>query len=76
MTDAEVLAYVRAAAAALALPLDEQRVLRVAVHLMRTAKMARDLERLSLDADVEPAALYCPAPFPPQDDAQRHHDHT
>ena len=74
MTDAEALAYVRAAAVALDLPLEDQRAQRVAAHLARTAAMARELEGLTLDADVEPAALYCPAPFPQRDPA--HHDPT
>ena len=62
--DAQVLAYVKAAAAVLALPLDDERAQRVAMHLARTAAMARELEGFALEAGEEPAELYCPAPFP------------
>jgi hypothetical protein len=59
-----VLPYVRAAAALLGLPLDDGRAQRVAAHLGRTAAMARLLDDASLGPEDEPAALYCPAPFP------------
>ena len=64
MNDSEILAYVKAAALVMALPLDEQRAARVAVHLARTADLARQLESLALDVSDEAAEVYCPAPFP------------
>lgn len=64
MTDPEVLAYVKAAAVVLELPLDEQRALQVATHLARTAVLAGQLATLALDVGEEPAEIYCPAAFP------------
>ena len=64
MTDAEVLAYVKAAAMALALHLDDARAQRVATHLARTAVLAQQLEDFPLDVSDEAAEIYCPAPFP------------
>ena len=64
MTEDEVLAYVKASAAALALPLDEARAARVAVNLARTAAMAALLERVALAPHDELAEIYSPAPFP------------
>ena len=46
MTDDEVLAYVKAAALAVSLPLDEARAQRVATHLARTAALARQRQFL------------------------------
>lgn len=65
MEETEVLAYVKAAAAALALPLDEAQAQRVAVHLARTAAMARQLDAYPLAEHDEPAEIYRPAAFPP-----------
>jgi hypothetical protein len=64
MNDESVLAYVRASAALLDLPLDAAQAARVAAHLARTADMARMLDEAPLDVADEPVALYCPAPFP------------
>jgi hypothetical protein len=64
MTDDEVLAYVKASAVALALPLDEARAMRVAVNLARTAAMAALLDAVPLDPHDELAEIYSPAPFP------------
>ncbi len=68
MTDAEILAYVQASAAALGLPLDTARTERVAAHLTRTAQLAQ----LLLDAPMEPhdelAEIYSPMPFQPATD--------
>lgn len=64
MTDAEVLAYVKATAVVLDLPLDEAQAQRVAVHLGRTAAMARSLDQLQLPPELEPAEVYMPKPFP------------
>lgn len=65
MTEAEILNYVKASAAALDLPLDEARTLRVAAHLTRTAQLAQ----LLLDTPMEPhdelAEIYRPLAFQP-----------
>lgn len=65
MTDHEVLAYVKATATILALPLDEARAQRVAEHLSRTAALAKLLDDTALDVEVELAEIYKPAPFVP-----------
>lgn len=64
MNESDALAYVKAAAVALALPLDEQRAQRVAQHLARTAALAGELAALPLDVTDEPAEIYRPLPFP------------
>ncbi|RYX94526.1 MAG: DUF4089 domain-containing protein [Comamonadaceae bacterium] len=64
MTEAEALAYVKASAAALALPLDDARAARVAVNLARTAAMASLLEDMPLAPHDELAEIFRPAPFP------------
>ena len=68
---AATLDYVRASARFLNLPLDEDRLARVAVHLERTRQMVATLEALPLDVDVdvEPAEVFKPAPFPPGSDS-------
>lgn len=63
MTEEQTLAYVRAAATAMNLPLDDRRAASVTAHLMRTAAMAATLEAVALDPHDEPAELFCPAPF-------------
>ena len=68
MSEDEVLAYVRAAAVALGLPLDAQRAEAVAQHLARTAALARQLEAAGLSVDDEPAEIFRPAPFPAADE--------
>lgn len=65
MTDAQTLAYVRAAAVVVGLPLDDEQIARVAVHLQRTAGLAATLAEIPLDPHDEPAELFCPAPFNP-----------
>lgn len=67
MNETEALAYVRAAAAAARIPLDEARAQAVARHLARTAGMARLLEEARLAPEDEPAEVYRPAPFPVQE---------
>lgn len=62
--DPDMLAYVKAAAAALALPLDDAQAQCVAVHLARTASLARQLEQAPMTPADEPAQVYCPSPFP------------
>ncbi|MDB5965366.1 MAG: hypothetical protein JWQ72_1866 [Polaromonas sp.] len=64
MNEEQALAYVRAVAAAVALPLDDAAAQRVAVHLGRTAVLAAQLEAFPLDVSDEPAEIYCPALFP------------
>lgn len=64
----EIQDYVRATARILALPLDDSRVERVAAHLARTQAMVALLQDVPLHPDLEPAEIYCPAPFPPGDD--------
>ncbi len=59
--------YVRSAARFLDLPLDEAQVQRVAGHLTRTKAMVAPLRDAPLADDVEPAEVYCPAPFPAAD---------
>jgi hypothetical protein len=71
MDETAVLAYVKAAAVALALPLDEAGALRVATHLARTAALARQLDAHALEVADEPAQVYLPAPFPGADGGQR-----
>ena len=61
--------YVRSAARLLDLPLDEAQVQRVAAHLARTRAMAALLRDAALADDLEPAGIYCPAPFPDVDAA-------
>jgi len=68
MSEDEVLAYVRAAAVALGLPLDAQQAEAVAQHLARTAALARQLEAAELSVDDEPAEIFRPAPFPAADE--------
>ena len=67
MDDTDVLAYVKAAAQAVDLPLDEAAARRVAAHFGRTVAMARLLDGAALAPHDEPVALYCPAPFPPEE---------
>jgi len=63
MTPPEVLAYVKATAAMLELPLDDARAERVAGHLTLSAALAKALDAYPLAPDIEPAEVYCPAPF-------------
>ena len=42
-------------------------VQRVAVHLARTQAMVEALTLAPLHDELEPAEIYCPAPFPPGD---------
>jgi endonuclease YncB( thermonuclease family) len=64
MRDEDVLAYVKAAAAMLDLPLDAAAAQRVASHLARTAAMARLVDGAELAVEDEPAEVFRPAPFP------------
>ena len=60
----DLLPYVRAAAHALELPLDEARALRVAGYMALAESFARLLDAYPLAVTDEPAAIYTPAPFP------------
>jgi hypothetical protein len=64
MTADEVLRYVKAAARAMNLPLDENAARTVAEHLGRTAAMATLIDGVDLAAEDELAEIYRPAPFP------------
>ena len=67
MEETEILDYVKAAAKAVALPLDEARAQAVAQHMGRTLAIARQLEQAQLAPEHEPAEVYRPAPFPHED---------
>jgi len=69
MEESEVLVYVGAAARALGLSLDEAAQRRVAMHFGRTVAIAGLLEQAELAPGDEPAEIYRPAPFPPEDAA-------
>jgi hypothetical protein len=64
MEESQVLQYVRCAALAVGLPLDEARAQAVALHLGRTVAIARLVESAPLAPHQELAEIYCPAPFP------------
>ncbi len=64
MDDTEALAFVKAAAAAVSLPLDDVQARRVAVHMQRTSLMAAQLDAFTMNVDMEPADVFTPAPFP------------
>jgi hypothetical protein len=69
MTEPEVLAYVKAAAMAVNLPLDDARAAAVAQHLGRTVAIARLVETAALAPHDELAEIFRPAPFPAEDAA-------
>jgi hypothetical protein len=69
MSEDEVLAYVKAAARAMALPLTEARAQAVAQHLGRTVAIARVVESAALAPHDELAEIFRPAPFPGEDAA-------
>ena len=64
MDPSEALAYVKAAARAVNLPLDDAAALRVAEHLARTSGMASMLDGADLAPEQELVEIYKPAPFP------------
>jgi hypothetical protein len=64
MDEADILAYVKAAARAVGMPLDDAGAQRVAEHLGRTAQMARLLDGAELAPEHELAEIFKPAPFP------------
>lgn len=59
----DVLDSVKATARIVGIPLDAAQAERVAAHLQRTAAMAALLDAFPLHDEVEPAEVYCPAPF-------------
>ena len=63
MEPQDVLDCVIATARVVGLPLDAAQAERVAAHLQRTAAMAALLDAFPLHDEVEPAEIYCPAPF-------------
>lgn len=65
MTETQVLAYVKASAAAQGLALDDDRAQRVASHLARTADLAKLLEDAPLTTEDELAEIYKPFAFHP-----------
>jgi hypothetical protein len=69
MNEDELLAYVQASANLLQVPLSEARAQAVALHLGRTAAMARLLDTAPRAMEGEIAQIYCPAPFPQEPQA-------
>lgn len=67
MTEAQALAYASVSADAMGVPMNEARVARVAFYLVLTSRLADVLEAHPLGVEVDPAEVYCPAPFPEQD---------
>ena len=65
MAETDFYAYVRASAAVLALPLEDEQVQRVAQHLSNTARLARLLEGAELAPHHELAEIYSPLAFTP-----------
>ena len=63
----EVTDYVRSTARFLELRLDDAQVARVAEHLARTRTLVTLLRDATLADEVEPAEVFCPAPFPGED---------
>ena len=71
MDAGQALQYVKAAALLLDLPLDGARAERVAGHFASSAALAQALEAYPLLPEVEPAEVYCPAPFSASPDGRR-----
>ena len=65
MNENDVLAYVKASATLQGLPLDEARAKAVAVHLARTAHLARLLDNAPMAPEDELAEIYLPLAFWP-----------
>ena len=63
MTETQVLAYVKASAAAQGLALDDDRAQRVASHLARIAHLAQLLEGAQMAVEDELAEIYTPFTF-------------
>lgn len=69
MNQSQAQGHARAVGATLGIPMDEGRVERVAFYLALTARIMGELERIPLGPEVEPAEVFCPAPFPATDPA-------
>ncbi|NBQ88582.1 MAG: DUF4089 domain-containing protein [Betaproteobacteria bacterium] len=69
MNEVQARAYALASADALGIPMDEQRAARVASYLALTARFAAMLDAVPMGPEIEPAEVFCPAPFPATDDA-------
>ena len=69
MEETQVLAYVKAAAQAVGMPLDDARAQAVALHFARSVPIARVLDAIELHPEHEPAEVFRPAPFPAEDAA-------
>jgi hypothetical protein len=65
VTENEALIYVRASAAVLRLPLDDEQVVRVAAHLQRSATLAQLLEAVDMPPELELAEIYRPNTLQP-----------
>ena len=65
MNHDQALAYVEAAAMALAVPMPAERAQRVATHLTRTAALAQLLEDFPLEPEDELAEIFRPKAVPP-----------
>ena len=63
----DVAQYVRSTARFLDLPLSDEQVERVAIHLARTRTMVEALHALQMLPEDEPSEIYLPAPFPEED---------
>jgi hypothetical protein len=68
MNELQAQAYALASADALGVPMDSARAARVASYLSLTARLASLLDAVSMSYEVEPAEVFCPAPFPAQDE--------
>ena len=62
--EAELIDYVRSCARLMELALADDQIGRVAMHLSRTRALAALLHGFELHAEVDPAEVYSPAPFP------------
>ena len=69
MTDQQLLAYANASADVLGIPMDAARALRVAGYLRLSGNFAGLLEAVAMGPELEPAEVFCPAPFPSVDPA-------
>ncbi|MEX1168316.1 MAG: AtzG-like protein [Hydrogenophaga sp.] len=64
MTDAQLLSYVVAAAAAQGIALSDQRASDVVAHMALAQRLASLLDGVDLAPHDELVQIYCPAPFP------------
>lgn len=69
MTDPQLLAYANASAEALGIPMDAARAQRVAGYLRLSGSFAGLLDAVAMGSELEPAEVFCPAPFPSVDPA-------